>query len=256
MIINKLIDYLIEDGFEDKQINQLVKIQEAEYDLIEDYGKKYGNEINIISDGYINVTDSVDKLRELKNILINNKFNNEQLTEILEGYKTNLNYEMYSDLKFDYLQMREIRLGLEFGIDVTLYYDIKYNNAQMYQIKCGLEEGIDITSYCDEKYSYKQMLQIRSGLEANIDINVYNDLKYNTGQMIVLKKILIHNKHYPDRKVDIELFQNEKLSSYDMACLFNMLNSNNQDTKIEAYRQLNVCKKENNKNKINTHGER
>jgi hypothetical protein len=202
MNINELVNYLTEKGFDNKQIDQIVKIQESGYNLIE-----------YIKNEQIKFTDDINKLRQLKNILMQDKYNNSQLHIIIIGYGENINYEMYSNLRYDWRQMEEVRLGL-FG-------------------------NIDILKYCNEAYDWAQMHEIRNGLENEIDITQYSDLKYNDYQMEVLKDILIYNKRNKGKEIDISLFQNEKIPENKMNNLFWMLRSNNQNSIIDAYKQLN-----------------
>jgi hypothetical protein len=118
----------------------------------------------------------------------------------------------------------------------------------MNQIRQGLESKIDIAIYNDLKYNDQQMCEIRLGLNLNIDVTVYNDFNFSYLQMSMLKFILNYNKENPKKEIDINLFQNEKIKHYEMSNLFNMLISNDNDKKIEAYKILNEYKK----NKIET----
>jgi hypothetical protein len=226
MIINEFINYLINKGFDEKQISQLVKIQEAGYNLTKCEDNETRNTIKIIEDKYIKPTDNIDKLRQLKDILIKDKYDNNQLTEILVGYCDNINYNIYSNIKF--------------------------NSFQMYKIRYGLENGIDITKYCNETYNWMQMSEIIKGVELNIDVKQYLDIKYNCDQMEMLRIILVHNKINQDNQIDIKLFQNEKIPSNKIEELFEMLILNNQELKIEAYKQL---EKYNKKENININNE-
>jgi hypothetical protein len=261
----EFIEYLEENGFEEKQINQLLKIQEAGYNLITYYDEDIDEEIEILEYEFITPSCNLDKLRQLKDILINYKYSDSQLTQIVVGYSNNIDYTRYSDkiyngmqmsqireglekninilnycdFTFNNDQMEEIRIGLLRGVNVTKYNNTKYNSNQMSQIRSGLEKKIDITRYCNELYDCEQMLQIKNGLLNCIDITKYNDLKYEYEQMHVLKNILIYNRENPSNEIDISLFENERILSYDMEMLFNKIKSNVQEFKIEAYKELN-----------------
>jgi hypothetical protein len=208
MNTEKFVIYLEGKGFNNKQINQLVKIKEAGYNL----------STKIIERNYITPEIDIENLRKLKNILVNDRFDNVQFSEIVEGYIANVNYEIYANLKFNAYQMEEIKFGL----------------------MCGF----NILQYCDENYDWPKMNEIRNGLEEKIDVTKYNDIKYNDMQMERLKNMLIYNKENPEKEIDISLFQNENIRYEKMYKLFNMLISNNENDKIEAYRQLNEYNKE------------
>jgi hypothetical protein len=218
MNTEEFINYLTEKEFNDKQINQLIKIREIGYDLIKYVDEDSNMSVEIIKEGYIKPTDNIEKLRNLKNRLLKNKYSNSQLTEILDGYKENIDYKIYTD--------------------------IKYDGVQMMQIKNGLKNNINILNYCNEYYDGRQMFAIRYGLENNVDINKYNNLKYNGSQMDLFNDILIYNKENPDKEINILLFENEKIPSYEMHGLFIKLQSDDQDEKIEVYRKINEYNKE------------
>jgi hypothetical protein len=282
MKIEEFINYLIKEGFNEKQINQLVKIQEAGYDLLEGYYDEYYCNVNIIKEKYVETNDNIEKLRELKDVLLKNKFSKGQLIEIMEGYKLNIEYSIYSDIKFNWSQMLEIKEGLIDNVNILKYCDESYENTQMEQIKIGLKDEVDVTKYCNKKYNEDQMRQIRlwlehkiditlfcndaytedqmneigSGIEMCVDVRQYNDVKYNNNQMKILKSILVYNNKNSDKEIDIELFQNEKILSGEMYNLFFMLVSGNQNEKIEAYKKLNKYNEKNKINKINNNFER
>jgi hypothetical protein len=227
--IEAFINYLTNKGFDDKQINQLVKIQESGYDLIEFYDDN--DIVKPIEENYIKNTDGINELRKLRNILVENRFNNNQFSEILKGHSCNIKYEKYSDLK--------------------------YNADQMLEIRMGLKINIDIEKYSKESYSWEQMEQIRLGLCDRVDVTKYNDIKYNCEQMEVLKEILLYNKKYPKKSIDISLFQNEKITSDEMNFFFELLKINIPSFKNEIYDELNKYNSINfNDNDINEDYER
>jgi hypothetical protein len=238
----ELVNYLTEKDFNDKQINQLVKIQEAGYDLIEYIDIDGGSTIRIIEDKYITPDDDIEKLRRLKDILINDKYDNSQLTEIIDGFYKNLNYDVYATKIYNGRQMYSIRLGLEDEINVTKYCDDKYNSSQLERVVSGLKDNINILDYCDYTFDGFQMYEILDGLINKIDVTQYNNIKYDDNQMEILKDILIFNKEKPRSAIDISLFQNENISPDEMDNLFNMLISQDSNEKIEAYKILNQYK--------------
>jgi hypothetical protein len=239
MNIESFINYLIEKGFEDRQINQLIKIQEAGYNLVNYIDNDNNEEIKIIESEYIKITDDMDKLRELKNILINNKFTNSQLSEIIDGYKNNINYKAYAKKEYNGYQMFEFKRCLEEGLDVSICYENKYNFDQIQQVRFGLEEGVNILNYCDNTFKYGQMSEVRNGLFAGIDVTKYNNIKYNNEQMHMLKNILIYNKENPKSEIDVSLFQNEKIGYEKMNEFFYNLKYGDHNTKIKTYKRLN-----------------
>jgi hypothetical protein len=100
MNTEEFINWLKEQRFNDKQINQLVIIKEANYDLENIYNRHKNKNINSFDD-YITSKDSIEKLRQLKDILINDKFDTYQLLEILNGYKNDIDYKIYADSKYN-----------------------------------------------------------------------------------------------------------------------------------------------------------
>jgi hypothetical protein len=242
MNIDDFVNYLIDKGFNNKQINQLIKIKEAGYNLIE-YKYVESNDIETVEIDYIKPTDEVEKLRKLKYVIRKTKFKHSQLIEILNGYKENINYEIYAYSKYNSSQMFKIGYYLTNNINILEYCDESYNEYQMDEVGNGLKNNLDVTIYTNLKYDNWQMYEIKEGLKYNIDITQYNDIKYDDGQMGVLKEILIYNKNNPNKEIGIELFQNEKINWDTMDKLFNILKSNNQNKKIKAYKQLNDYKK-------------
>jgi hypothetical protein len=248
--IDEFIKYLEEKGFNEKQINQLVKIQESGYDFMKYYSCLYGIDIEIIEDKCIKPEDDIKKLRELKNILINNNFNNEQLTVVVEGYKDNIDYELYAKIEYNNNQMLEIKNGLNSKIDIKKYADIKYDEDQMYQIRLGLLNNVDITNYCNynynankmveirlglenkldvmnynnTEYSWRQMQQIRLGLEYKLDVTKYNDIKYNYKQMFQIRYGLTN-------KVDVTKYNDIKYNDGQMEVLREILEYNKKNKK-------------------------
>jgi hypothetical protein len=128
---NELVKYLENNKFDSRQINQIFKIYECGYDILKYFSSRYQIHINAIEEGYIKPTDDIEKLRKLKDVLLINEFNNDQLTEVLKGYEKDVNYSIYCNVGYTDMQMEIIRYGLEAGLNVNLYNDSSYDWTQM-----------------------------------------------------------------------------------------------------------------------------
>jgi hypothetical protein len=186
MNIDEFISYLIKKRFNDKQINQLLKIQEAGYNLVEYIDKDSGISVKIIESEYIVPTDDIEKLRQLKFILLKDRYDTSQLTEIIDGYCKNLDYEKYSHIKYNGFQMCEIKDGLEEKVDITKYNDIKYSDYQMCVLreiliynKNNSDKGVDISLFQNETLSPLRMRGLFKKLASDnqdVKFEAYNEL--------------------------------------------------------------------------------
>lgn len=57
------------------------------------------------------------------------------------------------EAKFGTNQMKEIKEGLKNNVDVSIYANSTFNSEQMKQIRKGLENGVDASIYADNIFS-------------------------------------------------------------------------------------------------------
>ncbi len=69
---------------------------------------------------------------------VNDKFNAEQMEEVLEGLINNDPVCVYANPKYSWEQMREIRLGLEDEVDVYRYLNPEISADMMKKIRMTL----------------------------------------------------------------------------------------------------------------------
>ena len=65
--------------------------------------------------------DDADMIRKIRHICKGKKFNSEQINIILNGYKMNVNVELYAKSIYHAYIMQEIFYGLKKGVDVSPY---------------------------------------------------------------------------------------------------------------------------------------
>lgn len=113
-------------------------------------------------------------------------FDQEQMAEIEEGSKKNLNVALYARPEFLAIQMRQIRLGLEEKLPAQEYANPEYDWFQMEEIRKGMQNGMDYRAYAMPSVEYRKMRQIRKGLQAGV--NLVSFMKLDVGILRELRK--------------------------------------------------------------------
>lgn len=119
----------------------------------------------------------------------NENYTKDQLAEIEEGLRDNLDVDLYADPDFLSVQMREIRIGLLEGLHAELYATKEYDWSQMEQIRQGLEADIKVSKYANPKLPFEVMREIRIGLVQGVDISAAVNLP--AGTLRELRKAMI-----------------------------------------------------------------
>lgn len=104
-------------------------------------------------------------------------FASDQIHEIEEGLKNQLDVSVYAHKDYFALQMQQIRLGMMDGLPVSVYADPIYDWFQMEEIRKGLKRHLDISLYSSPDIPYDKMRQIRKGIIAGIDLTPYMQLE-------------------------------------------------------------------------------
>ncbi len=116
-------------------------------------------------------------------------FSVEQMNEIKDGVRDNLDVSIYADPELTPQQMHNIYLGLSAGINVTNYVNMvkgiesnpekevksllsQMDMYQKHQLMLGFESNVDVLKYMDPRYDWKQMRQIRYGLEKGLNVSI------------------------------------------------------------------------------------
>lgn len=78
-------------------------------------------------------------------------YDEEQLYSILSAIRVGMDVSIITNDKcrYNHLQMNEIINGYKSGIDWTIYLNPLFDSTQMYFIRLGLEAGIDVHSYAN-----------------------------------------------------------------------------------------------------------
>lgn len=116
-------------------------------------------------------------------------FSPDQIQEIQEGIRENLDITYYANKNYMSIQMHQIRLGLKEGLSVEYYAKPYYDWFQMEEIRKGLRAGLDVTAYSSPYISYNKMRQLRKGLQAGINLVPYQHL--DVGVLRELRKSIL-----------------------------------------------------------------
>lgn len=217
---------LVAAGFDEKQINQIIKINDMGFDCSK----------------YLNPFVSVEQLRKLKELLFKDpnyskaqrklicKFFIVKNFDITKYYDVGIKYQniinllftfeedgydveqfLNKDINFDQLKLIKKYLD-EYNINIKPYLDKGYNNEEIqliislkdkkytyeklkdegfsiYQIRLinkSLNEGYDIYPYLNEKYVSKQIEGIIYGLKHNIEMDKILNKNYKGSVMKVI----------------------------------------------------------------------
>lgn len=95
-----------------------------------------------------------------------NDFNYDQILEIYEGLKNDIDIKIYADLKYNWKDMEIIRETLqEYNIDISKYVGVGFTYSEIDEIREGLISGIDVSAYADFHLNSNEMREIREKLE-------------------------------------------------------------------------------------------
>ena len=121
-------------------------------------------------------------------------FNYEQLLEIHEGLKNDVDVRLYANPKYHWSRMAIIREALEnYGIDVSKYVEAGFTEKEIDEIREGLENGVDVSIYADIYLHHEEMAEIREKLEEGK--KVYK-LRYDRSQLDIIINALEEAKTY------------------------------------------------------------
>ncbi len=118
-------------------------------------------------------------------------FTHDQIAEIVEGGKEQVDTSVYAKKEFLAIQMRQIRLGLSQGLDVGKYARPEYDWFQMEEIRKGLLGGVNVDLFADPSIPYDKMRQIRWGLCDGLDLSGFKHLEVGILREL---RLAIHDK--------------------------------------------------------------
>ncbi|BAG09096.1 hypothetical protein [Finegoldia magna] len=197
--LRKKIEECILQLYEDETIVQINNVllylnddyEGKDYDFIRDYRHK----CEILKKIYIlDIYLSYDiKDLDLK------VFDYEQLLEIHEGLKNDVDVRLYANPKLNWSRMKIIRKTLEdYDIDVSKYVEANFTENEIDEIVEGLESGIDVSAYADNRLHYEEMREIREKLEEGK--RIYK-LRYDNSQLDIIIKALEDAKAYYEQNL-------------------------------------------------------
>lgn len=121
-------------------------------------------------------------------------FNYEQLLEIHEGLKNDVDVRLYANPKYHWSRMAIIREALEnYGIDVSKYVEAGFTEKEIDEIREGLEDELDVSAYADFYLHHDEMREIREKLEEGKKIY---KLRYDRSQLDIIINALEEAKAY------------------------------------------------------------
>lgn len=158
---------MIKEEFSDEQVAVLQKFIRAGFDindiksprlsekqLKELYlGKKAGIDISM----YNSPTISAEEMKELRQnfALRFYKYNQNQIIQLLDAVKHNVNYIKILNPELNHLQMRQIKLGERYRIDTSIYASPIFNDEQMQRLRAELiaRKVVETTEeFCSDKW--------------------------------------------------------------------------------------------------------
>lgn len=192
--------------------------------------QKYYNLKAYIRDRTMHKKSTLFNKRQLALFLVSNKgdidigefatcyYDIEQMEQIAEGLKSEVNIELYRSSSFNGPQMEQIRLGMEGdlfdrvhhyakphidqycmsvirramlkGIDMTRWADDGWDSDALDLIVKGLEKKLDVTLYARKEFDNKQMIEIYRGLVDNMDVSRFHSCDFNHNKMEKRRKRL------------------------------------------------------------------
>lgn len=183
MTDEQYIEKLILKGFEQRQVNQLLKIYT--------YTKKYELDLSNID---LSVDD--DRLREIANDFREGKYNLDDESHfyyLKYAIDSELDVVSYLDPKFTSSALITLISAERSGLDVSMIKNPNYSEYQLRVLLEGLQGGYDIAPMCDPNLSNEEMGAILIAIRNGVDILPYIG-KYDEKQLNAINDILKRNK--------------------------------------------------------------
>jgi uncharacterized protein (DUF342 family) len=164
MTAEEMNNFLLKEGFNPNQIDEIRQGQEAGLD-VSVYAKKkfFAVQMREIRLGLL---DGVDV-----NFYANPDYDWFQMQEIRKGLTSGVRIESYSNPAITYDRMRQVRLGLEQGVNLSKY--VRLDAGILEQLRKAYVSKVNILEYIKAGYSPDQLDEIRVSLEKKLDIKPY-----------------------------------------------------------------------------------
>lgn len=213
MTDEQYIESLIEKGFDQREINQLLKIYV--------YTKKFDFILNVDTD------IDIDLLRIISNNFKENKFTEDYLNSLRIGQDHECDIipfllEVYN--KFVMASIMELEID---GFDITNLKNSKYDYEQMALLRNYIRRGINgVNEYCaNPNYSVEKMKKITIGLTQDVIIQNYIDVDlFSEKQCAAITDIIVD--FGDDENVDLEKIKNPNLSINQMYHIAELMHLN------------------------------
>ncbi len=235
------------------------------YIKAEDFFDKYLDKAALLLgfNSFENLTAELNKGLDMNKIndelrqFITPDFTYDQIYELREGLKSNVDIYQYANKNYTSEQMKQLRSGLESGIDINIYKNPEYNAEQMQELKEGLEKKLNVSIYANKEFYSDEMKKIKEGLEKGIDVSLYANTKFNSNQMFDIYDGLCNGLskeevlQYADpkfsssqmfeikegllRKLDVSLYADPKYTSEQMRIILRGLITGEN---VEVYRSI------------------
>lgn len=108
-------------------------------------------------------------------------------------------------------QVTELANGLLSGVDVSLYEDLSLNGLAMSIIRKNLERGVDVSPCMHERFYMSQVEEIAEGLYLSLDVSCYANKDFTPQQMRLIRIGL-------EEGLDAKQYADPTFSEYEMNC--------------------------------------
>lgn len=212
MTDEQYIGKLVGNGFDQRQINQLLKIYV--------YTKEYEFDLSRID-------NSIDEelLRDIANEFKKNVFDKKYIELLKRAMDLDLDIVPYLIKKYDYEVANKL-LSLENdGVDVSYLRNPDFSFEQLKALISIREEIGDskLITLCNPNYDPRKMRVLAEGLKQDINLAGYVNVKpFDSFQLRIILDCLIFNKTN-DKDIDYKIFADPKYSSERMTMIFNTL---------------------------------
>lgn len=212
MTDEQYIGKLIGNGFDQRQINQLLKIYV--------YTKEYELDLSHIDN---NIDEEL--LRDIANHFKNNVFNRKYVELLKSAMELDLDIIPYLVQKYDYDIMNRL-LSLEHeGKDITYLRNPAFSFEQ-FNTLLSLKEKVSSSDFiilCNPNFDSKKMWVLAQGFEEGINLIEHVNIdQFNNLQLNSILKCLIFNKEN-DKEIDYKIFANPQYSASRMDIIFDAL---------------------------------
>lgn len=207
---------LIERGFEQSQVNQLLKIYV--------YTKEYGLDLSKLD---LNVDEG--KLRQFARDLKDGNVKHGLLSVLRDAQNKKINLTPYMDSKYNHHCLSLIIDCEEKKNDVSLIQSPEFSDEQLVILIDAIEKGIDITKIANPKYEFGKMRILCLWQNKGIDLfEIIDPEKYSKEQIDLIGDVLNREFKYP---VDISLILHPEYSAGKMRILVDVM-ANGYDLSI------------------------